>query len=395
MKSSDKVKRISVFAPVGTLDHQTSLLNAITSFAEAGYRVDVYAVRNRRFATPVFHSANVRMRYMPWTFDAEREPRMMVTVMFVAWILAMLWRRHPIIYAGGIRGLFAAYFYSLFRRTHIINYQMELYLGDKLQSRIAKWFKTLERRGAQRSEFSIEHSDERREVLAQDLGIPRERILTIPNAPIGPGNPIQSKFMHNRMGLDESTRILLCPGTLGEEYRTSVVVRESRTLPPGWHCVVHSPGWRDENDPYIQGLRELGKGAPVSFSLNPVPYSQIDDVLGSARIGIALYTQGSGPNWSTIGLASGKLSHFMKVGIPVIVAPLPGLTEFVHKHGIGEVLEQPEQMRELVDKIEGDWDAYRARALRCFEEHLSYNRNFKQVLERTDRWLDPSHGEAG
>ena len=121
------MKRISVFAPVGTLDHQTSLVNAVTSFAAAGYHVDLYAVRNRRFSQPVFASPNVRIRYMPWTFDAEREPRMLVTVMFVFWVLAMLWRRHHVIYAGGIRGLFAAYVYSLFRRTHLVNYQMELY----------------------------------------------------------------------------------------------------------------------------------------------------------------------------------------------------------------------------------------------------------------------------
>lgn len=380
------MKRISVFAAVGTLDHQTSLLNAITSFADAGYQVDVYAVRNRRFSQPVFASPNIRVRYMPWTFDAEREPRMLVTVMFISWILATFWRRHRIIYAGGIRGLFAAYFYSLFRRTRIINYQMELYLGEKLQSRVARGFKALERRAAQRSEFSIEHSDERRDVLAEDLGLPRDKILIVPNAPFGPSLPMQSTFMHRRMGLDESTRILLAPGTLGEEYRTSVVVEQSRNLPPGWACVVHSPAWRDENDPYIKELRELGKDAPVKFSLNAVPYSQINEVLGSARIGIALYTQGSGPNWSTIGLASGKLSHFMKVGIPIIVAPLPGLIDFVNRHGVGEVLERPEQMRELVDKIEADWDGYRQRCLRCFDEHLAYGLNFRQVLERTDRW---------
>jgi len=380
------MKRISVFAAVGTLDHQTSLLNAISSFAEAGYRVDVYAVRNRRFSQPEFASPNVRMRYMPWTFDAEREPRMLVTVMFITWILATFWRRHRIIYAGGIRGLFAAYFYSLFRTTRIINYQMELYLGEKLQSRIARGFKALERRAAHRSEFSIEHSDERRDVLAEDLGLPRDKILIVPNAPFGPSQPLQSKFMHRRMELDESTRILLVPGTLGEDYRTSVVVSQSRNLPPGWACVVHSPGWRDENDPYIQELRELGKGSPVRFSLSPVPYSQINEVLGSGRIGVALYTQGSGPNWSTIGLASGKLSHFMKVGIPIIVSPLPGLVEFVHKHGVGEVLESPDQMRELVDRIEADWEGYRARCLRCFDEHLSYGLNFRQVLNRTDSW---------
>lgn len=379
------MKRISVFAPLGTLDHQTSLINAIASFAAAGYQVEVYAVRNRRFAQPTFASPHVHVRYMPWTFDAEREPRTLVTALFTLWILAGVWRSHRLIYAGGIRALITAYAYSLFRRTRYLNYQMELYVGEKLASPFARLYKALERRAARRSYMSVEHSDERAEVLAADLGIPLDRILIVPNAPKGQSRSASSRFMHRRLGLDESTKILLCPGTITEQFLSSTVVRSAHGLPPGWNCVVHSAGWRDENDPYIRELRELAAGAPVTFSLNPVPYSQIDEVLSSARIGIALYTQDEGPNWATTGLSSGKLSHFLKVGVPVIVSPLPGLVEFVRTHGIGEILEDPSQLPDLIDRIDSAWDAYHERALRCFDGHLSYDRNFKKVLEVTDR----------
>lgn len=386
------MKRVSVFAPVGTLDHQTSILNAVRCFAAAGYKVDVFAVRNRRYPKPVFESDAVRMRYMPWTFDAEREPRTMVTLIFTAWILLTFWRSHAVIYAGGIRGLIAAYVYSIFRRTRIVNYQMELYVGNKLEGWGASMFKALERRAAQRSDVTVEHNEDRRAVLAADLGVPVERILTVPNAPIGPARSHQSVFLHRRLGLDESIPLLLCPGTLGEPYETSVVVRSARLLPPGWGCVVHSSGYRDENDPYIRKLRVLAENSPVSLSLEPVPYAQIDDVMGSARIGIALYADDIGPNWSTIGLASGKLSHFLKVGVPVIVSPLPGLADFVLKHGVGEVLDDPSRLGELVNRIEADAAGYRARALRCFDACLSYERTFQQVIDITDGWAGADAG---
>ena len=381
------MKRISVFAPLGTLDHQTSLINAIASFAAAGYLVDVYAVRNRRFAKPAFASSNVRVRFMPWSFDSEREPRALITLLFTIWILTTFWRSHHVIYAGGIRALIAAYAYSLFRRTRYINYQMELYVGEKLQGPFSRLYKSLERRAARRAHVSVEHSEERAAVLAQDLGIPCDRILIVPNAPTGTATSSRSRFLHRRLGLDESTHILLSPGTMSEQFLSSTVIRAARRLPPGWTCVMHSAGWRDENDPYIRELRELAAGSPVTLSLNPVPYSQIDEVLGSARIGIALYTQDAGPNWSTTGLSSGKLSHFLKVGVPVIVSPLPGLLEFVSKYGIGEILHDPDQLPELIAKIDSDWDAYHARALHCFDSYLSYDRNFQQVIEVTDRLI--------
>jgi glycosyltransferase involved in cell wall biosynthesis len=381
------MKRISVFAPLGALDHQTSIINAVTTFARAGYHVDVYAVRNRRFAEPAFNSPNVRVHFMPWSFDSGREPRTLVTLLFTIWLLATFWRRHHVIYAGGIRALIAAYVYSLFRRTQYINYQMELYVGEKLRGPFARVYKALERRAARRAHASIEHSEERADVLAQDLGIPRKGILIVPNAPIGTAEPLRSRFLHHRLGLDESTHILLSPGTMSEQFLSSTIVRAARRLPAGWNCVMHSAGRRDENDPYIRELRELAADSPVTFSLNPVPYCQIDEILGSARIGIALYTQDAGPNWSTTGLSSGKLSHFLKVGVPVIVSPLPGLVDFVRQHGIGEILEEPSQLPALVAKIESDWEAYQARALRCFDEQLSFDRNFQQVLDTTSKLI--------
>lgn len=385
--TATSMKRISVFAPLGTLDHQTSLINAIDALAKDGYLVNLYAVRNRRYATPAFSSTNVRVHFMPWTFDSGRESRTLVTFAFTFWILSTFWRSHPVIYAGGIRALIAAYVYSLFRRTKYINYQMELYVGDKLRGPFARLYKWLERRAARKAQASIEHSEERADVLAQDLGIRRDRILIVPNAPGGSAGPSRSRFLHEKLGLGESTKILLSPGTLSEQFLTSTVVRAARRLPAGWSCVLHSAGWRDERDPYIRELHELAQGSPVTFSLNPVPYSRINDVLGSAYIGIALYTQDAGPNWSTTGLSSGKLSHFLKVGVPVIVSPLPGLVEFVRKHGVGEILEEPDQLPDLVNKIDSDWDTYHERALRCFDECLSYDRNFRPVLDLADKLI--------
>ena len=379
------MKRISVFAPLGALDHQTSLINAIAAFDAAGFVVDVYAVRNRRFPAPTFPSSNVRVHFMPWAFDVEHEPRTLSTLLFTLWILGAFWRSHRVIYAGGIRGLIAAYMYSLFRRTRYINYQMELYVGEKLRSPFARLFKWLERRAASRAQASIEHSEERAQVLSQDLGVSLRDILIVPNAPTGRAMALRSRFLHRRLGLDESTHVLLSPGSINENFLSSTVVRAARKLPPGWNCVIHSSGGRDPDDPYIRQLRDLAQGSPVMFSLEPVPYSQIYEVLGSARIGIALYTQDAGPNWATTGLSSGKLSHFLKVGVPVIVSPLPGLVEFISRHGVGEVLDNADELPGLIAKIESDWDAYHARALRCFDDHLSYDRNFQQVLDLADK----------
>jgi hypothetical protein len=123
---------------MGTVDHQTGILNAARGFARAGYAVDFYTVRNRRYTLPRWDEPNIHVHVMPVSFDAEPEPRWAVTLLFAAWVLAMFWRPQRLVFAGGIRGLFAAWLLSNVRRVAIVNYQTELYIGDKLDTRAAR-----------------------------------------------------------------------------------------------------------------------------------------------------------------------------------------------------------------------------------------------------------------
>lgn len=378
------MKRISVFAPMGTLDHQTGILNAVSSFAAAGYEVEILTVRNRRFETVRFDSPRVRVRTMPIQFDSDREPRALVTLLFLGWVLLAFWRSHPLVFAGGIRGLLAAYGYALLRRCAIVNYQTELYIGAKLDTRGKKLFKALERRAAQRSLVTIEHDANRCALLVADLGVDARRVVIVPNAPRGPAAWRPSDFLHRRFGLETGTPILLSPGSLSEFFASRLVVEASQHLAPPWRCVVHSAQPRSRDEPYVRELLALNKNGRTVFSLDPIPYEQIDSLLGSASIGLALYSAEVGENTASVGLASGKLSHFLKLGVPVIVSPLPGLADFVRQHGVGEVLESAAQLPELVARIERDREGYRRRALACFDAHLAYERAFEAVLAVTD-----------
>jgi glycosyltransferase involved in cell wall biosynthesis len=378
------MKEVTVFAPMGTLDHQTGILNAIRCYASAGYDVEVLAVRNRRFPMPCFDSPRVRVRFMPLQFDSDREPRTLVTLMFSAWALVSFWRRRRLIFAGGIRGLLAAYLYSGIRRCEYINYQTELYIGTRLDTWAKRLFKSMERRAARRSRITIEHDLQRRELLAADLGVALERIVVVPNAPCGPARLHRSELLHERLGLEPTLRLLLNAGTMNELFQTSTAVAIAQHLPPQWLCVVHSAQPRSPDEPYLRELAQLNHRDRVRFSLTPLPYDQIDDLMGSATVGLVLYSGDDGQNMASVGLSSGKLSHFLKLGVPVIVSPLPGLADFVRLHGVGEVLEDPHRLPALVERIEADLDGYRTRALRCFEAHLSYESHFDAVLAASD-----------
>lgn len=377
-------RQVTVYAPMGTLDHQTGILNAARCFAAAGFQVEVMTVRNRRYMPTRFDEAAIRVRWMPLaTFDSEPEPRWAATLLFTAWALWRALLSPPrLVFAGGIRGLLAAWTVSLVRRVPYVNYQTELYIGAKLDTKLARLVKAVERRAAQKAVVTIEHDPQRRELLVADLGVPLERVVVVPNAPLGPARALESSFLHEHLQIEAGTPLVVCPGTLSDFFQSRQVVSAAQGLPEPWRCVLHSAQPRSTDEPYIRELLALNTAGRVVFSLAPIPYSQIDRLMASARAGLVLYASELGQNTATVGLASGKLSHFLKIGVPVIVSPLPGLADFVREHGVGEVLERPEQLPGLLARIAADAAGYRARCLAAFDAHLAYQAAFRGVLER-------------
>ena len=82
---------IAILAPIGTLDHQPGVLNAARCFTDAGYDVEVFTIRNTYY--PESDLAPAKVRYMPWTLNSARDPRLLVTVMFTFWLFFVLRRR--------------------------------------------------------------------------------------------------------------------------------------------------------------------------------------------------------------------------------------------------------------------------------------------------------------
>jgi hypothetical protein len=174
------MKQIAIFAPLGRLDQQPGIINAVKCFSMSGYQVDVFAVRNTYYPEAKFDDPNVRVRYFPISYSKPQESRILVTFIFTIWMLfRSLREKHNLIFAGGIRGLISAYIYSLFNATRIINYQTELYIDQT--SKAALLFKWIERRAAQSSFVTIEHDEQRRELLCRDLGIKKEKVVIVPN----------------------------------------------------------------------------------------------------------------------------------------------------------------------------------------------------------------------
>ena len=63
---------------------------------------------------------------------------------------------------------------------------------------------------------------------------------------------------------------------------------------------------RSRSDPYIEKAIDLGKSN--TFSLNPVPYDRLEEILTSADIGIVIYkNKMAEASWDNLIKATGKM----------------------------------------------------------------------------------------
>ena len=83
---------------------------------------------------------------------------------------------------------------------------------------------------------------------------------------------------------------------------------------------------RVEDDKYFEEVYESDYRGKVLFSLNPVSTYELDSLVASADVGIALYSEKElGYRATYMGLAAGKIGNYLKCGVPIIATKLLSL----------------------------------------------------------------------
>jgi glycosyltransferase involved in cell wall biosynthesis len=238
------------------------------------------------------------------------------------------------------------------------------------------------RRARQRAALTIVQDTARAEALVR-AGMPRDAIRLVPNAPAGAARTMEGRFFHDLFDLPPTQRVILHAGVMIAQTRVEEIAAISAAWPEDWTLVMHDREERRLDDPFTRHLEELGRGR-VRISRRPVPYRDLDHLFASADVSLALYSGEFGENWALIALASGKLAHSLRVGVPVLCSALPGLKELVEDAGCGVAIQALEDSTAAIRHMLDDRDGFRERALACFHAHFDFDVNFRAVLKDLD-----------
>ena len=225
--------------------------------------------------------------------------------------------------------------------------------------------------------LSISQDELRASALVAGNRLDPRTVAVVPNGPLGQANPASRSYWQDRFDLDANTKVVLHLGMIHEGALSVEVARAAHSWPSDYILIFHERERKDPGDPYLRQVRAAG-GDRVLFSLEPVPYDQLDNLVASADVGLVAYRAAFGPNWALMGGASGKLGHYTRCGIPVIALDSPGLSLVIEEHRCGVVVEEPSDLGTALVDVYLDYESYALGARRCYESVYEFGGPFRE-----------------
>lgn len=368
---------------------QSCLVNAVVALRSAGYEVDLIEWQDGRTPSHEFGDRGVS------TYFYRRYARggvlngLLGRLGFISLAMkAGREKRYRCLVGVDPEGLIVASLVGLVYRVPIIYYSLELHLSGGRKTIRSRLRKLLERLCNQHSAWTIIQDWDRATCLMKENRIVPDRFLVVPNTPMGEPKVGRRDWWHKRFGLQPLTKVILYAGGIADWALALEITRATSNWPEDWVLVLHGYG----NPQYLSQVEAVATLGRALVSCEMVPYGQLDDLIASADVGIALY-KNLGENF--YHAASGKVAHYLRCGVPVVAQDFPNLRNLLHGSGSGICVGEPEDVRSAVEAILQDWQEYSGNAHRCYVEELESSRHFNQVIDKIDGLGDIAADRAG
>src|ERR1044071_4068817 len=181
------------------------------------------------------------------------------------------------------KGLVWAGMLSEIYNCPLVYFSLELYIEDNPAFFRTYHVRDAEKKYHQRAIATIVQDRPRANVLLRSNGIEQTKLLYFPVSANGDTVREKSKFLHNKLHIDDNKKIILYFGAIEEDRFISEIVKMARDLDDGTILVVHGMGPKR----YINYLQSIADKNKVIFSFDFIPEQEIEDLVSSADIGIA------------------------------------------------------------------------------------------------------------
>lgn len=165
-----------------------------------------------------------------------------------------------------------------------------------------------------------------------------------------------------------------------QEYHSCIELALAFSGLDKWVLVFHG----DHFGEYIERLRNTIKEHSLdNVIISDKTYELIEDmdeVLMSSDVGIAWYNDVS-PNFTTAGKSSGKISAYLRFGLPVVANKYRSTVEAIEQTGCGICVNDFSEIKGALTKIERDYNDYSSHCRDEYDRAYWFENHKTRILE--------------
>ena len=275
-------------------------------------------------------------------------------------------------------------------KVRLIYASFEIFFKEEFKSDPKEIIKDLEVKYSKYADMVL-IQDGRREKLLRETNNFRDSVkfIHIPVSPKKINTGIRKHNVHSELNIPESKTIVIYSGTLRKWSGINKILDlfNDRWNPDFW-LVIHSHNLPDEEDEILKKINcHISSKKNISFHGKPFDnFRDYAEFLSGCDIGIATYFPDgddvfAGKNIEEIGLASGKFSSYMMIGIPTITTQNSMYKELNKKYNFGETIADVAQIPEALVKIKNEYEKKTAGCKEIFERELNPEPGIESLME--------------
>ncbi|AEF99616.1 family 2 glycosyl transferase [Methylomonas methanica] len=277
------------------------------------------------------------------------------------------------------QGLIEAGFLNRMTSTPFVYFSFEIMFESETSAR----YKFSERQAAKYAKQWFVQDELRATHLQKENGLNPAKKTIVPLASSGSAETSTNR-LRDRLGVSPEKKVAIAMGSISNWSMAYEIISSVTNWPDDWVLVVHDRYGRTEIE-----LERLGYDVGEIFSEKIYLSNQstilVDDmaeILAGVSAGLAFYRPDyccpyTGKNLEYLGLASGKISTFLRYGIPVIMNEIGSYSDLAKEFGFGLVAEEAADIAHLLPLfIDSSWSN---NANRYYKVYLDFE-NYKHLV---------------
>ena len=388
------MKKILLISPYTCLGDYPQLIAMVEFLVGRDWNIDLLVRTPAQIPAPLAGSSRTVHLGDPWTWRSYGVYRLLPSsCFFQAWS----WKHqladpYDFIVAVDTEGLFLAEKMAAARRTPVVYCSLEIPVQKDFPEADGELLARHRREAAALSKcFAyLVQDQERADLLTREFSLSRERVVLVPNAPLGRARRKRTNFWNERLGVPRDAHIVLYAGSLCEGMGLPDVLASVPNWPRDWVFVLHTryKGNIPSDKRYMLRLIEkLADPKRVFISVGGSDGQQFDDLVNGADVGLAFYEAVEGA-WTTLtnnqfmGWASGKISMYLHAGLPVLVNRYVNTAAWIEQLNCGVAVDTAEDIPAALGRIDINYDIFSRNACASFDSRLCPEPGLADFLTR-------------